>query len=156
MFQLSIILLVVGVLAIILEILMPGFDGFVSGVLGILALIASAIVAMVWVEGAWMLVAINLGVLFCACVFMYYFFRRKKLHGRIVLGDALAEDEPFVDLAALVGLTGTTTTLLRPYGEAEFEGKRVEVTSGGPMIEPGIAVVVVERQATKLLVKEVV
>jgi membrane-bound serine protease (ClpP class) len=156
MMQLAIILLVVGVLAIALEIMMPGFDGFVSGILGILALIASAVVAIIADDTMWMLVAVNLGVLLCACIIMYYFFRRKKLHGKIVLGEALAEDVPFVDLSALVGVSGKTTTILRPYGEAEFEGKRVEVTSGGPMIQPGTAVVVVERQATKLLVKEVI
>jgi len=153
MLQLCIILLVVGVLAIVLELIMPGFDSFISGVVGILALVASAILAVLFVPGGMFLVGINLTVLGAACYFFFTYIRRKQFNGKIVLQDTLAEDLPPLDFASLVGKEGKTITLLRPYGEVDFDGIRVEVSSGGSMIERGARVKVVETQANKVVVK---
>ena len=150
MMQLSIILLVVGVLAILLELLMPGFDSFISGIVGVLALVASAVLATL--SGGLFLVGINVTILVLTGYFLYTYIRRKQLNGRIVLSDTLAEDLPPLDLSSLVGKEGKTITLLRPYGEVDFNGVRVEVSSGGPMIERGARVKVVETQANKVIV----
>jgi len=64
----------------------------------------------------------------------------------------LAEDLPPLDLASLVGKEGKTMTLLRPYGEVDFNGVRIEVSSNGPMIERGSRVRVIETQANKVVV----
>ena len=155
MFWLCITLLVIGVLAILLELLMPGFDGFVSGIIGILALVASAIIAVLFIERAWVFVAINLAVLGVTTGIFYTFIKRKQLQGKIILADALAKPLPDVDYAGLLGKEGKTVTILRPYGEADFNGARVEVSSGGPIINPGQKVRVVDVQATKVLVSEI-
>ena len=152
MLQLSIILLVVGVLAILLELLMPGFDGFISGIVGILALVASAILAVLFVPWGLFLVGVNLTVLFLGCYFLYKFIRRNQVNGRIILSENLAEDLPMLDLASLIGKEGKTVTLLRPYGEVDFNGLRVEVCSNGQMIDRGAIVKVVETQANKVVV----
>ncbi|MCL2218188.1 MAG: hypothetical protein FWB91_14390 [Defluviitaleaceae bacterium] len=152
---LSIILLVVGVLAIVLELIMPGFDGFVSGVVGILALIASGILAIIFVDGGIFLVGVNLAVLGTATAIFFTYIRRKQLQGKIILSDALAEDLPPIDFAGLVGKEGKAVTLLRPYGEADFNGIRVEVSSIGGMIERGARVRVIETQANKVIVSQV-
>ena len=152
MLQLCIFLLIVGVLAILLELLMPGFDGFISGIVGVLALVASAILAVIFVPGGWFLVAINLGVLGLATAVLFTYIKRKQLQGKIILSDALAEDLPPIDFAGLVGKEGKAVTLLRPYGEADFNGIRVEVSSNGTMIERGSRVRVVETQANKVIV----
>ena len=149
---LSIILLVVGVLAILLELLMPGFDGFVSGIVGILALVASAVLAIIFVPGGWFLVGINLAVLGTATAIFFTYIKKKQLQGKIILSDALAEDLPIIDFAGLVGKEGKAVTLLRPYGEADFNGIRVEVSTNGTMIERGARIRVVETQASKVIV----
>jgi len=155
MFALCVVLLVVGVLAILLELLMPGFDGFVSGVIGVLALVASAILAVLFIPGAWFFVAINVSVLVVAVGVFYTYIKRKQLHGKIILSDALADDLPAIDLNGLVGKEGKTMTLLRPYGEADFNGVRVEVSSNGSLIERGVKVKVVEAQPGKVIVSVV-
>ena len=152
MLQLCIFLLVVGVLAIVLELIMPGFDSFISGIVGVLALVASAILAVLFVPNGLFFVGVNLTVLFLACYFFFTYIRRKQFNGKIVLSDTLAEDLPPLDIAILVGKEGKAVTLLRPYGEVDFNGVRVEVSSNGPMIERGAMVKVVETQANKVVV----
>jgi len=154
MFWLAVVLLVVGTLAIILELLMPGFDGFASGIIGILALAASAIVAVIFIPNAWIFVVLNLFVLGLTTGIFFTFIKRKQLHGKIILSDALVEALPEIDYPGLLGKEGMTTTHLRPYGEADFNGVRVEVSSGGPVINTGVKVKVVDVQANKVLVKE--
>jgi len=57
----------------------------------------------------------------------------------IILRDNLREDSPH-NLAELIGKTGIAATRLRPYGEVEFGDIRIEVSSGGPLIEQGTKV----------------
>ena len=154
MFWLCVVLLVVGTLAILLELLMPGFDGFVSGIIGILSLAASAIVAVMFIPNAWIFVVLNLSVLGLTTGIFFTFIRRKQLHGKIILSEALAEALPEIDYAGLLGKEGKTTTQLRPYGEVDFNGVRVEVSSGGPIVGSGVKVKVVDVQASKVLVRE--
>jgi len=155
MLQLCIILLVVGVLALVLELLMPGFDSFVSGIIGVLALIASAVLAVMFVPGGWIFVGINLAVLAICAHFMYRYIKRGQFSGKIVLNEALADDLPQVDYGSLLGKEGKTITLLRPSGEVDFSGTRVEVTTGGQMVERGVKVRVDEVQGSKIVVSVV-
>ncbi|MCL1843241.1 MAG: hypothetical protein FWF79_05470 [Defluviitaleaceae bacterium] len=152
MLQLCILLLVVGILAIVLEIIMPGFDGFISGIVGILALVASATLAVIFVENGWFFVATNVTALSLLVFFFFAFIRRKQFHGKIILSENLSEDLPGLDLSGLVGKEGKTITILRPYGEADFNGIRVEVCSSNAMIERGARVKVIETQANKVVV----
>jgi len=155
MVTLSVILLLVGVVAIVLELLMPGFDGFVSGIIGVLALIASAVLAVIFVDWGWIIVGINIAVL-ATCVGLFIaFIRRKQFHGRIILSEALAEDLPQIDVNSLVGKIGKTMTLLRPYGEVDFNGVRVEVSSDGSLVERGMSVKVQEVKNGKVIVSVV-
>ena len=56
-------------------------------------------------------------------------------------------------LEALVGLEGTTTTRLAPAGKARIGGVLRDVTSDGQLIEPGVAVRVVEVRGSRVLVR---
>jgi len=155
MLQLCIVLLVIGILALALEVIMPGYDGFIGAVVGVVALVASAILAVMFVPNGWIFVGINVVVLAVCVHFLYMFIRRGQLHGKVVLSDALAEDLPKVDFASLMGKEGKTTTILRPSGEADFSGTRVEVTAGGQMVDRGVNVRVVDVQAGKVTVSVV-
>ena len=155
MTNLVIFLMVVGVLAILLEIIMPGFDSFISGIVGVLALVAAAILTVIYVEGGVILVGINLTVLFLGCYFMYMFFKRKQFQSRIFLNENLAEDLPAIDLSSLMGKEGKVVAALRPYGEVDFNGVRVEVSSNGPLVDKGVRVKVTETHANKVVVSVV-
>ena len=154
MLELCIILLVIGILAIVLEIIMPGFDSFISGIIGILALVASAIIAVLFVPGGWFFVGINATILALLLAFFFTFIKRKQYHGKIILSENLTEDLPAIDLSGLIGKEGKTTTILRPYGEADFDGIRIEVCAGDSYIERGARVKVVETQSNKVIVSQ--
>ena len=150
MLQLCILLLIVGMGAILLELIMPGYDGYIGGVLGVLAIIASAVLAVLFLPGGWFFVGISATIVFAGVFLVVRFVRRRQ--GRIFLTETLAKDVPTVDLESLLGSEGKTVSLLRPYGEADFNGIRVEVSSGGAMIDRGKKIRVVDVQANKVLV----
>jgi len=155
MLYLCIFLLVVGVLGIVLELIMPGYDGFIGGIVGVMALVASSVLAVIFVPGGWFFVGISLTVLALATFIFFSYIRRKQMQGKVILNEALAEDLPTIDYAGLIGKVGKAVTLLRPYGEADFNGIRVEVSTDGNMIEHGAKIQVVSTQGTKVIVKEV-
>ncbi|MCL2204279.1 MAG: hypothetical protein FWB88_10125 [Defluviitaleaceae bacterium] len=153
MLQLAIILLVIGTLALLLELLVPGFDGFICGIVGIAALVLSAILAVIFHPNGWLFVGCGVVVLGLLGGLVYNFVTRRQLQGRVILNDTLAEDTDVVgDLSGMVGKEGTAVTILRPYGEADFNGIRMEVASKGPMIERGAKIRVLETQGTKVVV----
>jgi membrane-bound serine protease (ClpP class) len=56
-------------------------------------------------------------------------------------------------LEELIGLEGTTTTRLAPAGKARIAGRLHDVTSDGPLVEPGAPVRVVEVRGGRVLVR---
>jgi len=155
MLQLCIVLLVVGILALVLELVMPGYDGFIGAIVGIAALVASSVLAVLFVPWGWFFVGISVTVLAICAFFAYQYMRRGQLHGKVLLSDSLAEDVPRIDYASLLGKEGKTVTLLRPGGEVDFNGTRVEVTTNDQMVERGTMVRVVEAHSNKVVVSVV-
>ena len=155
MFYLCVALLVIGTLALVLELIMPGYDGFIGGIIGVIALVASAVLAMVFVPGGWIFVGISVTVLVICAHFAYLYVRRQQMHGKILLSDTLAEDLPQLDYPSLVGKEGKTVTQLRPTGEIDINGTRVEATALGQIVERGVKVRIVEAKANKLIVSVV-
>jgi membrane-bound serine protease (ClpP class) len=85
---------------------------------------------------------------------------RKWLPSTPVLRNVLLEPPAAVDdaieeasLEELIGLEGTTTTRLAPAGKARINGRLHDVTSEGPLVEPGITVRVVEVRGGRVLVR---
>jgi len=156
MLPLVVVLLVIGILALVLELIMPGYDGFMGAIVGILALVASAVLAVLFVPWGWLFVGLNFTVLAICVFFGWQYIRRGQFHGKVVLSEALADDLPRIDLAGLIGKEGKTVTLLRPSGEVDFNGTRIEVTTtSGQMVERGTMVRVVETNANKVMVSVV-
>ena len=155
MLQLCIILLVIGILALVLELIMPGYDGFIGAIIGIAALVVSSVLAVLFVPWGWFFVGISVTVLLICSFFAYQYIRRGQLHGKVLLSDSLAEDLPRIDYSSLLGKEGKAVTLLRPGGEVDFNGTRVEVTTGGQLVERGTTVRVVEAQSNKVVVSVV-
>ena len=66
--------------------------------------------------------------------------------------ESVAEES---DTADLVGAAGTTTTRLAPFGKALVAGVIRDVTTEGPLVEPGTAVEVVEIRGGRVYVRPV-
>ena len=156
MLQLCIFLLVFGILALTLELVMPGYDGFIGGILGVIALVVSAVLALMFLRPhGWIFVGINVSVLAVCFYFAYSFLQNRQGQGNLVLSETLENDPPKVDIASLIGKEGKAVTRLRPSGDADFGGIRVEVTTDGLIVERGTAVKVIEAQPNRILVSVV-
>ena len=150
MHVLIIALVVVGVLAIFLEMLMPGWDSYVGVVIGIAAFVVAAAVAVITQQNAMFFIGALLVLLVVGGYGTYLFIKRKQLHGHIILTEV--DDAPQQDLSGFMGKEGRAVTLLRPSGDVDFNGVRMQVSSDGPFIEKGTKVRVIEIQATKIVV----
>ena len=156
MLQLAVILLAIGTLALLLELLIPGFDGFVCGIVGIIALVLSAIITVIWHDYGWFFVGAGVAVLGLLVGLVYNFITKRQLQGRFLLKDNLAEDTSIIgDLSGLVGKEGRAISILKPYGEADFNGIQMEVSSNGAFIERGAKIRVLETQGRKVIVGEI-
>ena len=150
MVELAILLFVVAMVAFMAELLMPGSEIF--GITGLISLGFSAVLAVLFVPFG-LLFVIGQAVIFA--LFLRFFIRQvrqRQLQGKIILHDTLTEDKPH-NLADFIGKSGVTATSLRPYGEAEFDGVRVEVSSGGPLIEQGVKIRTIAVRESKLIVE---
>jgi len=67
-----------------------------------------------------------------------------------IAADSTLDDE---GLEELIGTDGTTTTRLAPAGKARIAGRVREVTSDGPLVEPGMPVRVVEVRGGRVFVE---
>jgi len=150
MHVLVIALVVVGVLAIFLELLMPGWDSYAGVFVGIGAFVAAAVIAVVSLEGAVYFVGAIIALLAFGGYGLYFFMKRRQLHGGMILTEV--DDAPQVDVSGFLGKEGKTVTLLKPVGEVDFNGVRMPVSSSGPFIEKGVKVRVTETQANKIIV----
>jgi len=150
MVQLCIILLVLGIIALLVEVYLPGTEVF--GIVGVISLVASAVLAVMFVTFGWFIVA---GQALIVAGFIYYLFqlsRKKQLEGKFILNENLVAPE-FDDLRDYVGKEGRTVTLLGPHGEVDFNGVRVQATSNGNIIELGTKVRVTETMSDKVIVR---
>ena len=152
MVELCIVLLILGIIFLLLEMWLPGLEYF--AIIGLVALAISAVLAILFVPGGWFIVAGQVAIVAGFLVHMYRFMRRKQLQGKLILSENL-EAPPSIDLSYLVGREGKTITALRPYGECDFNGVRLEVASYGPMIGKGVKVLVMKLDANKVIVRPV-
>lgn len=153
MHVLVIALVVVGIIAIFLELLMPGWDSYVGVFVGIVAFAAAAAIAVIALDGAIFFVGAILALLVVGGYGMYFFIKRRQLHGGMILTDV--DDAPQVDVSGFLGKEGKAVTLLRPVGDVDFNGVRMQASSDGPFIEKGTKVRVTEAQANRIIVSVV-
>ncbi|MCL1998032.1 MAG: hypothetical protein FWG65_04610 [Turicibacter sp.] len=151
MIALCIVLLVLGIVFLMLEMWLPGVEVFAA--VGLIALLVSAVLAVLYVPGGWFIVAGQALVMVAFFANMYRFMKKKQLEGKLILTENL--DVPQTkDFSYLVGREGKTLTALRPSGEADFNGVRVEVTSYGPMIGENTKISVIETDLSRIVVRQ--
>lgn len=176
---LGFLLFLLGLVFLALEIfVVPGFGVF--GVTGILLMVGSLVIASMTFDGfssetsladtgkalGQITIAIA-GVVLVGSV-AGKFLPRIPMFSSMVLappgveafGDAelqLRPDliEPAAAGVALVGMSGTAETTLRPAGKALFDGRYLDVVSDGPFVPAGMPVEVVRVEGNRVVVKPV-
>src|SRR5688572_10501626 len=126
-------LLLVGAALLLLETVLPGM---IAGLIGFACLAAGVVMAYLNLDSATaniVLLVVLLGVIVGTLAWFKFFpdsrFARIFISHRTV-GD-IGTDKP-----ELLNQTGTALTTLRPSGTAVISGKRIDVVTEGPFIEP--------------------
>lgn len=153
MITLCLCLLFLGIMCLIAEMFIPGFG--VCGISGIVLMIIAAVLAVFYVPYGWLFVSAETVLLAATVYTMFNYIKKKQLHGKLIMDETLNEDVPQIgDLNYFVGKEGVTKTPLRPFGEVDFNGVSIEVSSNGAYVEQGKPVKVTEVQKNKIIVTE--
>jgi len=146
-----------GMVLIVLEIFIPGFG--LPGISGILLLAVSIGFTLVnyGSQAALGMTVVIIAVLGIAAVIALRSAARGSLSkSRLVLNDAITDEESEIEIAnlqAYVGRTGEAFTTLRPVGVAGFDGVRLDVIAEGEFIDKGQPVVVVRIDGRNIVVQ---
>ena len=148
-----IICYVVGSGLVILEAFIPGF-----GVAGI----SGAVLEMAALWATWRLHGVGAALIGLAAVLVLiglavFLSYRSAMNGRLSKSPLVLRDTEgtaqAADKAAWAGKSGVAVTALRPMGEAEIAGTRLNVTSAGEFIAKGTEVTVTGTENGKLTVR---
>lgn len=151
-----IICFVTGVVLIVMEAFMPGFGlpGFSGVALEIVALV------LAWFNlGPYATLGLLLIILSLLAISVSLSLRSvakgRLNNSAMVLKESESEYRSNEDMQSFVGLVGTATTVLRPTGNAEFDGVKLNVVTEGDFIQPGTQVKVIRVEGSKVLVRPV-
>ena len=143
-------LILVGAALLLLETVLPGM---IAGIIGFACLIAGVVMAYVNFEAPTaniVMLTVVVGVIVGALLWFKFFpdsrFAKVFISQRTV-GD-IGTDKP-----ELLNQTGKALTPLRPSGTAIISGKRIDVVTEGPFVEPGTDVKVVEVEGMRVVVR---
>ena len=149
--------LLVGLGLLIFEMFTPGMG--IPGLLGIAALIAAVVLRADTLASALITLALILVILGIAAFFVYRSFQKGAIsRSQVVLKDTIEEKSTSLSDAAaqeLIGLEGECLTALRPSGNADSDGRKLDVVSAGEFIEKGSRVRIEAVEGLRILVKKV-
>jgi membrane-bound ClpP family serine protease len=153
----AIVCLLLGLGFVIAEFILPGFTGLgIAGAVFLVAAVAiharslrDAVISCVLIS----LILVSSGILI---------FRSMK-SGRlsrlpIILKDRIEAGPAFLsakEIPDMTGRVGTSLNLLRPCGNADFDGMRLDVITSGEFIEKGRSIRIERIEGTRILVREV-
>lgn len=155
----AIALMVLAVALVAAELFVPSHG--VMAALALLAAVASVVMAYQVTPGLGVVFTI---VLVVATPIVFYWAVRiypsTSVGQKVLLMNPQPQQveafkEEATEMESLVGKRGVATTLLRPAGNIEIEGKWVEAQSESEMIEPGASVEVIRISGLKAIVKPV-
>ncbi len=148
---LAMLLFVIGAVLLFGELVLPTHG--VLGVLGGLAVAGG--VGASFMLGKWIGLSVFLGVLAVSpfvAVWLINIYPKTPVGRRMILQDETTVGRP---PPVHIGQEGVTVTMLRPSGEVEFDGQRLEVISERGFIESGKGVKVVAIANNRAVVREV-
>ena len=152
----SIILFLVGIGLIIAEMFEPGFG--ILGASGIVCLVIFVFLTAQTIMQGVILTAILFVILIILLFIFLALVSKRRLPKNLILRESTSAEQGFSgteDMRHLLGRSGTTVTICRPAGNADFDGVRLDVVTRGEFIEKGTAVEVVEIEGCRIVVKAV-
>ncbi len=146
---LIILVFVCGLVAMLVEMFLPGM---VIGMIGLLAVAGSIVYAFATGHTTTGVVLIACG----AALVPVFFVVWKNVLGRVfTLKDQETDFRPSTDIGEhLVGVEGEAITPLRPSGIARLNDKRTDVVTRGEMLAKGAQIRVVEVSGNRVVVRE--
>jgi membrane-bound ClpP family serine protease len=153
---LSLLCLIAGLIFVIIEMFHPGFGA--PGIIGaILLLVGVILYARSFIQALIMLLII-IAILGIAMTIVLQSAAKGHLSRHLVLNDSLDKDDRFAsseDLEYFIGSEGTTLTVLRPSGTADFNGVKLDVVSEGDFLPESTAVKIIKIEGHRIVVKKV-
>lgn len=145
-------LLILGILLLTVEIFIPGFGIF--GGLGIVSIIISIVLTAQNVfQGILMFLGIAI-ILTTIFSLLIRWAAKKQFYSSLILRDTLQKQKPeYDDMDYFIGKVGVAATPLRPSGNVDFNGVRLDVLSNGSFIPAGQKVIVVQVSGNKIVVE---
>ncbi|NLL70700.1 MAG: serine protease [Epulopiscium sp.] len=145
-------LLILGILLLTVEIFIPGFGIF--GGLGIVSIIISIVLTAQNVfQGILMFLGIAI-ILTTIFSLLIRWVAKKQFYSSLILRDTLQKQKlEYDDMDYFIGKVGVAATPLRPSGNVDFNGVRLDVLSNGSFIPAGQKVIVVQVSGNKIVVE---
>jgi len=150
--SLIITLLILGAVLMFLETLLPGLIAGISGFVCLVAAVVLGYQTYGYQTGTFILAGVIVGLMAGVWCWLKFFpdsRMAKKFISRGAVGD-LGVDKP-----ELLNQTGEALTQLRPSGNANINGQRVDVVAESGLIERGAKVRVVAVEGARIVVRAV-
>jgi membrane-bound serine protease (ClpP class) len=147
------LLSVIGILAVIAELVLPGGILGVVGAICLLGAVVTTFITYGATAGTIALAAVVAIGLVSLRIWMR-FFHRLPFTKQLVLNETVGIDAQVPARAALVGRTGISLTELMPSGHAEIGGEKLDVMAEGAAIRRGATIIVVETRGPSVMVRE--
>ena len=154
-----IVCFVVGIGLLILEAFMPGFGA--PGITGVILEVITLV--LTWFEHGpvatlGMLLIVLLVLAIAISTSLRSITKGRLSKSSLVHSETESNEDGYrsiQDLAVFMDKEGTTTSVLRPTGIADFEGVRLNVSSEGDFIPAGTKVRIIKVEGAKILVRAV-
>lgn len=147
------ILSVIGIIAVIAELVLPGGILGVIGAICLLGAVVATFVSYGATAGTIALAAVVAIGMLTLRIWMRY-FHRLPLTKQLVLNETVGVNDNLAGRNHLVGKHGVTLTELMPSGRAEIDGEKLDVMAEGAAIRRGASIVVVETRGPSVMVRE--
>jgi len=149
-------LFIIGLLLLIAEMFMPGFG--IAGGTGLLLLVVAIILTARTPFEAFIMVCILIVLVASVLAIVIRSAKKGKLSKKLILWSAAKHEAGYSassDTSVLLGKEGVASTVLRPAGTGEFEGKRFDVVTDGTFIESGTKIKIVRTEGRRIVVEPI-
>lgn len=139
-----------------MEMFHPGFGA--PGITGAILLIVGVILTAQTFFQALAMLLVILAILGAILMIVLQSATKGRLSKILILKESQKKESGYIgteDLDYFLGKEGTTLTVLRPSGTADFDGVRMDVVSDGDFITKGKRVKIVRVQGRRIVVKEI-
>ena len=152
---LSAIYFSIGLFLLVVEMFHPGFG--VPGITGLVLLILGIIATARTMMDVLVLLVVIIAILGIMLSFVLSSATKGRLSKKLILKETATREAGFIgteDLSYFLDKQGTTLTVLRPAGTADFDGVKLDVVSDGEFILKGRQVKVTKVEGRRIVVKE--